>query len=128
MRLHFASPRTISLLLVCGEDQKPRDMKKVVSFRMNDVQGLIQPSHHLVFGQWLEIRRFEVQATGGQSRADVGRHQLLIEVRRNGEFMMREAIQLWKILGSSVGVTGVRESSVGIPKLIEEGVYHGIDG
>jgi hypothetical protein len=40
----------------------------------------------LILGQWLEVRRFEIQTTAGQLRTDVLWNQLLVEMRSDGEF------------------------------------------
>jgi hypothetical protein len=45
---------------------------------MIDKMDLIQPCQHLILRQWLEVRRFEIETTGGQCSADVLRDQLLV--------------------------------------------------
>lgn len=42
--------------------------------------------------------------------------------------VMGEGVELWHVLGRSVGVTRVGEAGIWIPQFIEEGVDHGING
>lgn len=42
--------------------------------------------------------------------------------------MVVEVVEVWQVADSSVGVTRVRQTRVGIPQLVEEGVDHGVNG
>lgn len=48
--------------------------------------ALVQPRHHLILRQGLEVRRLEIQALLLQPGADVLRYELLIQVGRDGQF------------------------------------------
>jgi hypothetical protein len=42
--------------------------------------------------------------------------------------MVIEIVEIWQVAHSAVGVTRVRQACVGIPQLVEEGVYHSVNG
>lgn len=46
----------------------------------------------------------------------------------NALTMVVEVEEIWQVAHSAVGVTRIRQTCVGISQLVEEGVYHSVNG
>jgi hypothetical protein len=114
------------------------------SFRMQQRWDLIQPCHHLILGQRLEVRRFEIEVAGYETGTNVLGHKLLVEIRPNGQFcsllawplkqergpvftMVSEIEQSRKISSGPIRMTRVRQTCARIPQLVKEWLHHCVD-
>lgn len=102
----------------------------------------VQASHHLVLRQRLQI--VDIETLRGQDGLEVGRDELVVEVRCDRQFwrsvsqvshgyigsghtVVSEIEQVWQLPGRTVGVARVGQLDVRIPELIEEWVDHSVN-
>ena len=97
-----------------------------VAVAAGGVCGSVQASHHRVPAHRREV--VDVEAFAQQVRAHVCRHELGVEVGRDGELVVGEVEEGGEVLGGPVRVPRVREAGVGVAELVEEGVHHCFHG